>query len=183
MTPPHRDAATGAPTASTCYQAESKLMQADVMDTRQIHANDPALADVLTLIRTAFSAMDGRIDPPSSMHRLTEATLARAARVGELWAIGAPPVASVLLEAREGALYLSKLAVAPGHRRQGLAARLMSLAETRARARGLGALELNTRVELTENHATFHALGFERIAETAHPGFDRPTSVLMRKAL
>ena len=154
MTPPHRDAATGAPTASTCYQAESKLMQADVMDTRQIHANDPALADVLTLIRTAFSAMDGRIDPPSSMHRLTEATLARAAREGELW-----------------------------DREPELDSRNLSLAETRARARGLGALELNTRVELTENHATFHALGFERIAETAHPGFDRPTSVLMRKAL
>ena len=42
-------------------------------------------------------------------------------------------------------------------------------------------LELQTRIELTENHATFGALGFKKIAETAHPGYSRPTSITMRK--
>ena len=51
------------------------------------------------------------------------------------------------------------------------------MAETRARALGLPVLELQTRVELTENHAAFRALGFAQTGATAHPGFDRPTSL------
>jgi hypothetical protein len=42
-------------------------------------------------------------------------------------------------------------------------------------------LELQTRVELLENHATFAALGFHKVAETAHPGYARPTSLTLRK--
>lgn len=42
-------------------------------------------------------------------------------------------------------------------------------------------LELETRIELLENHATFAALGFVRVTESAHPGFSRPTSITMRK--
>ena len=45
----------------------------------------------------------------------------------------------------------------------------------------LPVLELQTRVELTENHATFRALGFVEVARTAHPGYDRPTSITFRR--
>ena len=41
-------------------------------------------------------------------------------------------------------------------------------------------LELQTRIELTENQATFGRMGFVKTAETAHEGFDRPTSITMR---
>ena len=41
-------------------------------------------------------------------------------------------------------------------------------------------LELSTRIELVENHATFARMGFAKTAETAHEGFDRPTSIVMR---
>jgi phosphinothricin acetyltransferase len=41
-------------------------------------------------------------------------------------------------------------------------------------------LELETRIELTENHATFARMGFIKTAETAHPGYERPTSIKMR---
>ncbi|MEL6795078.1 MAG: GNAT family N-acetyltransferase, partial [Pseudomonadota bacterium] len=68
-------------------------------------------------------------------------------------------------------------------RGMGLARRLMESAAREARRLGLAALELRTRIELTENHSAFAALGFERTAETAHPGYDRPTSVTMRAAL
>jgi hypothetical protein len=37
------------------------------------------------------------------------------------------------------------------------------------------------RVELTETHATFRALGFTETGRTAHPGFDRPTSITFRR--
>jgi MoxR-like ATPase len=55
------------------------------------------------------------------------------------------------------------------------------LPEALARANGRRFVELEARIELTENHETFAALGFSRVAESAHPGFDRPTSITMRK--
>jgi hypothetical protein len=44
-------------------------------------------------------------------------------------------------------------------------------------------LELQTRVELEENHAAFRAMGFAEAGRTAHPGYDRPTSITFRKDL
>lgn len=140
----------------------------------------PAL---LALITRAFAGMEGRIDPPSSLHRLTAQGIARQAAEGEVWVIGAPPVACIFLTPQADALYLHKLAVDPAAQRQGHARRLMALAETRARALGLGALELSARVELVENHASFRALGFQQVAETRHDGYDRTTSLTFRRPL
>lgn len=134
----------------------------------------PAL---LALIQQAFAAMEGRIDPPSSAQSLTAAELAGQARTSEVWVIGAPPVACVILTPTPRALYIGKLAVAATARRQGHARRLIDLAAERARALGLRGLELQSRVELTENHDTFRALGFVQTGATAHPGYARPTSL------
>jgi phosphinothricin acetyltransferase len=46
----------------------------------------------------------------------------------------------------------------------------------RARALGLPRVTLQTRVELTENHTAFEAMGFRKTGATAHAGYDRPTS-------
>jgi ribosomal protein S18 acetylase RimI-like enzyme len=140
-------------------------------------------AALLALIRAAFAGMEGRIDPPSSMHALTEAGIADQAATGEVWAISAPPVACVFLTARPGRLYIGKLAVAEAQRGQGFARRLVDQAEARARALGLPVLELQTRVELVENHAAFAAMGFVKVGETAHPGFARPTSFTFQRAV
>ena len=147
----------------------------------RLHRDAPELAQVLTLIRDSFAYMDGRIDPPSSMHRLSLGDLSQSAETGEVWAIGAPPVACVVLTLKPDVLYLGKLAVAEAARGQGLARRLVEMAETRAQGRR--ALELQTRVELVENHATFARLGFVETGRTAHAGYDRPTSITMRKVL
>ncbi len=138
---------------------------------------------LLALIQTEFAYMEGVIDPPSSMQRLTAAAIAAQAAEGEVWALGHPPVACVFLTRKGDALYLGKLAVSSGHRGQGLARALVALAARRARDMGLQALELQTRVELTANQRTFAALGFAEIARTAHPGYDRPTSITLRKPL
>lgn len=140
---------------------------------------------VLRLIQTAFAYMDSRIDPPSSMHRLTEADIARQAAEGEVWLIGptGAPEACVFLTVKPGALYIGKLAVALDARGRGLARRLLDTAGARARALGLPALELQTRVELTENQAAFAAMGFARTGATAHRGYDRPTSFTYRREL
>lgn len=140
---------------------------------------------VLALIRAAFGYMDGRIDPPSSMHQLTEVDIVAQAEIGEVWVISDCDrlVACAFLTPKPDYLYLGKLAVAGTHRGQGLARRLVETAETSARARGLSVLELQTRVELVENHAAFARLGFVKTGETAHAGHDRPTSYSWRKTL
>jgi ribosomal protein S18 acetylase RimI-like enzyme len=146
---------------------------------------DDDMVPVLTLIRDAFACMDGVIDPPSSIHALAVTDLAASARHGEVWVLteGQDPIACIVLTPRGNSLYLGKIAVSDAFRRQGLARQLVAHAETRARALGLPALELQSRVELTGNHSAFAALGFARTAETAHPGYDRPTSFTFTKAV
>jgi predicted N-acetyltransferase YhbS len=135
---------------------------------------------ILALIHRAFAGMEGRIDPPSSLHNLTVDGLRSG---GEVWVIGTPLIACAILTPRAEALYLGKLAVDPAWQGQGLGRRLVALAEARAQALGLRAVELQTRVELVENHAAFAAMGFDKVGETAHPGFARATSFTFRKAV
>ncbi|MBN8630972.1 MAG: GNAT family N-acetyltransferase [Rhodobacterales bacterium] len=144
-------------------------------------ATDPAFwPAILTLLHEAFAYMEGRIDPPSSLHKLTPEALTRQTQVGEIWLIGAP-VACVFLTPKPGALYVGKLAVVASHRGQGLARRLIDLAGERARVLQLSALELETRVELVENQTAFQAMGFVETGRTAHAGYDRPTSITYRR--
>ncbi|MEM1300709.1 MAG: GNAT family N-acetyltransferase, partial [Pseudomonadota bacterium] len=108
-------------------------------------------AEVLDLLHRAFAVMEGRIDPPSSLHSMDEMTLAEKATremcllaededgtlVGCLF--GAP---------EEDSLLISKLAVDPDRQGEGIARALMNLAEAEAKAAGLPALKLQTRIEL-----------------------------------
>ena len=135
------------------------------------------------LLARAFAGMEGRIDPPSSLHHLTPADIAAQAVTGEVWVIGAPAVACVFLTPKPHTLYLGKLAVDPMVRRMGYARRLIGVAEGRAHALGLSALELWTRIELVENHAIFRALGFVQTGSHAHAGFDRATTLIFTKRL
>lgn len=155
--------------------AENPCKPATDRQPRRIAGDDPALHDVLALIRQAFAGMEGRIDPPSSMHRLTAADL--AAPTVEVWAIGRPPAACVVLTPQADTLYLGKLAVALQMLGQGLARILVDHAVARARVHGLPSVTLQVRVELTENQRIFTSLGFAEVGRTAHPGYDRPTSI------
>ena len=92
---------------------------------------------LLALIQDALAEMEGRIDPPSSIHRLTKADLHTHCAGGTLWAVGAPPKACMLLTARDDAIYISKLAVQPQSRGRGYARALIDAAEAYARARRL----------------------------------------------
>lgn len=143
------------------------------------------LGPVLALIRTCFAYMDGIVDPPSSVHRLSAISLAQQADSGEIWVLEDQdhPIACVFLTPRDGHLYIGKLAVADAFRRQGLARQLLAHAEDRARDLGLATLLLESRVELTTNHAVFVAMGYARTGATAHPGYDRPTSFTFSKTL
>jgi GNAT superfamily N-acetyltransferase len=133
---------------------------------------------ILSLLHAAFASMQGRINPPSSLHSLTVQGLFAA---GEVWVLGASPVACVILSPRERCLYLGKLAVAPGQTGKGYARALIDHAAHRARALGLPLLELQTRVELVENHVIFRAMGFVETARSAHPGFAQATTITFQR--
>jgi GNAT superfamily N-acetyltransferase len=138
-------------------------------------------AALLALIRRAFAGMEGRIDPPSSIYTATAQDLAKAA--GEVWVIGNPPRACMVLTPKPHALNLGRLSVDPQWRRKGYGHILISHAEARARKLDLPALELQSRIELLENHALFFALGFEQTGATTHTGYDSPTSLVFTKKL
>lgn len=150
---------------------------------KRLTPDAPAIPEVLDLLRRSFAFMEGRIDPPSSMHRLTEETIADQCTSGEVWTLGDPVTACIFLTPKPDALYIGKLAVDTPMRGRGLARVLVEWAETRAHALNLPRLELETRIELTENHATFARLGFVKTTEAAHEGYDRPTFIVMEKTL
>lgn len=158
-------------------------MTAPKAQPRRLPEGAAELAQVLDLIRRSFAAMEGRIDPPSSMHRLTLQTLSQQAHDGEIWCLGDPVRACIFLTPKDDCLYLGKLATDAEFRGQGLARSLVDLAAQRARDLGFDLLELQVRVELVENQSLFAHLGFDVTDRTAHPGYGRPTSVTMRRQL
>lgn len=143
--------------------------------------DDPELVNILELIRTSFAYMDNLVDPPSSMHRLELDGVAEQCRQGEIWSIGEPPISCMLLNYKQDSVYLGKLAVAEQYRRRGNAKMMIEVAEERARLRHLPFLELETRVELSDNHNTFTRLGFKKVGEGAHAGYDYFTFIVMKK--
>jgi len=135
------------------------------------------------LLVTSFAYMADRIDPPSSLLRMTARVLAEKAQ-SEMLVLATDSdriVGCLFLRRQPEALYAGKLAVDGAFRGMGIARRLFAFAEEEARRAGLPFLELQTRIELTENHETFAHFGFEKTSETAHAGYDRPTSITMRK--
>lgn len=141
---------------------------------------------LLALILQAFDYMSDRIDPPSSALSLTPETLRDKAgrEIAYLAADGDEMLACMFLRLEPpDCLYIGKLAVRPTAQGRGLGWRLLGVAENEAQARNLSKLRLETRIELTENHATFGAWGFLKTAENAHKGFARPTYIEMCKQL
>lgn len=137
------------------------------------------------LISEAFAFMDGRIDPPSSIKAMGPDVLRNKAMSEDLFVIrdAGAPVACLFGQSKGDSYCVGKLAVAAPYRRRGLARRLLDHAATHACAQGAAVLELQTRVELVENHATFARLGFHQTAATAHPGYSRPTSLTFQRLL
>jgi ribosomal protein S18 acetylase RimI-like enzyme len=146
-------------------------------------ADGPAIA---ATIAAAFTQYRGKLVPESGAFRETAegiaAELAKdagaivAERNGEI-------LGCVVTSLLEGDLYFGRLSVLPAARGLGLAKRLIAAVERDARARGLLGVRLGVRVVLPDNQRLFNALGYREISREAHPGFDHPTSINMRKAL
>jgi GNAT superfamily N-acetyltransferase len=142
-------------------------------------------AELLDLVLSSFAYMNGRIDPPSSGLSLTpEALQAKvAAEIGYVALDGDRLAGCMFLRPEEDSLYLGKLAIAPDYQGKGIGRQLFAIAEAVAKERGLKVIRLDTRIELTGNHAIFSGWGFARTADKSHPGYDRVTYIEMRKTL
>lgn len=160
------------------------VLEAPALEVRPTDGFDDWRA-LLALLHRAFAFMEGRIDPPSSLHRLTAAGLAAKAATERCFlALRDGRLAGcIFCKPCADCLYIGKLAVEPSLHGQGIGRALVAAAEDEARARGLPALELQTRIELVENHAAFARMGFVKTGESAHAGYDQPTSITMRKTL
>ena len=129
--------------------------------------------------------MTGRIDPPSSLEQLDAAALRKKALEETLilaFDDGATVACAYAKHAGPG-LYIGKVAVHELWRGRGIARQLIGAAQELGRRRGYRFLELQARIELVENHRTFAALGFEKTAESSHPGYLKTTSITMRKPI
>ena len=154
----------------------------------QIRVSPEGFSDwsqLVGLVRDSFAYMDSRIDPPSSIKKMSidEFKAKAAAETLILVEDGKEIIGCAFAAIRDDCVYVGKVAVAQSVRGQGVARAMFAAAEELARMHGRRFLELQTRVELVENHATFAALGFNKTGESAHEGYSRPTSITMRKAV
>jgi len=137
-------------------------------------------------IAAAFEQYRGKLVPESGAFAETAQSIAAelakdaAAIVAER---NGAIVGCVMTRVYEGDLYFGRLSVLPAARGLGLAARLIAAVEAEARHRGLPGVRLGVRIALTANQKLFTSLGYREISREAHPGFDRYTSINMRKAL
>jgi ribosomal protein S18 acetylase RimI-like enzyme len=77
-------------------------------------------------------------------------------------------------------LLVENVVVSPAYQGLGVGGKLMRLAEERARAAGIGELQLYTHRLMTENLAWYARLGYEETGRETQDGFDR---VFFRKRL
>lgn len=146
-------------------------------------ADAPAIA---ATIATAFAQYRGILVPESSAFRETPEAITTQLAAGSSVIVAernGTMIGCVVTEVLEGDLYFGRLAVLPEARGADLAKRLIGAVEDEARRRGLPGVRLGVRIALEANQRLFNSLGYREISREAHPGFDHPTSINMRKPL
>lgn len=143
-------------------------------------------AAIAATIAASFSQYRGVLVPESGAFRETADGIAAEMSKGAAAIVAernGGMVGCVLVEEMEGDLYFGRLSVLPSSRGLGLARLLIEAVEAEARRRGLAGVRLGVRIVLTDNQRLFQALGYRETSREAHPGFDHPTSINMRKPL
>ncbi len=140
-------------------------------------------AEMAALVRAAFAGNEV-VPPPSALGETAESVAQALDKAGGAVAeAGGKIVGAILWEVRERSLYLNRLAVAEAWRRQGIARALIGAGEEAARKRGIGRLELGTRLVLAGNRRLFAACGFLETTRHRHTGFAEDTWVAMERVL
>ncbi len=155
--------------------------------------NTPALreaatADIpaaLAVLHAAFEEYQGRIDPPSGVHRETVESLATAMETGRLILaeLDATLAGCVLYRADSDHIYFGRLAVLPAYRRRGVAGALIAYVEQRGRELNLPHVRLGVRVALPELRDRYLRMGYRLVEARRHEGYAEPTYLIMEKSL
>jgi ribosomal protein S18 acetylase RimI-like enzyme len=140
---------------------------------------------IAELVRLAFGAQSRPTNPPSGALEETAETILEhlVHGGGAISEADGAFVGAVLWAEDDGALYLSRLAVDPAHRRRGIARALIDEAEREARRRGLARMTLGVRLVLEDNRRLFASSGFVETTLHRHEGFSEPTWVAMERRL
>jgi ribosomal protein S18 acetylase RimI-like enzyme len=139
-------------------------------------------ADVSRLAAVATAAYQGYVDRIGRAPAPMSADYAAAVRDGQVWVAeqDAEIVGLLVLVARPSHLLLENIAVLPSAQRRGIGARLLVLAEERARQSRLGEIRLYTNEAMTENLAYYARHGYVETHRGEQDGFRR---VFFAKAL
>ncbi len=152
----------------------------EIMLRPAIASDIPMLAET---IRTIFGAYEGTLNPPSSApNETTETVAAKIAKGGGLLAhVDGNFAGCVLFYPDDDRVYLGRLAVMPAYRKHGVGSALVHAVESWARDAGFPAVILAVRIVLPQNRAFFEKHGYRVVEEKFHPGFDKPTFLLLEK--
>lgn len=140
---------------------------------------------LLELLHAAFEYQITRIDPPSSLYKLDARLLAQKAQEETLFLATENDelIGCGFAKVKPSCVYVGKFAVRPERQGQGVGRLLMREVERFAQTTGKLVLELDTRIELVENHKAFAAFGFIKTSEHAHAGYTKATFITMQKVL
>jgi ribosomal protein S18 acetylase RimI-like enzyme len=130
--------------------------------------------DLVSVEAVVHAAYRHYVDRIGVRPRPMDVDYAELMRLGCLFVVGSPAVATVTLVPEETGLYLDNFAVAPDRQGQGIGRRLLAFAEEHARELWLPRITLMTNVMMWENQRMYTAAGYEEYARSAPaPGFER----------
>jgi ribosomal protein S18 acetylase RimI-like enzyme len=133
-------------------------------------ATDADLPAIRSVVKAAYARYLNRMDraPAPLLNDYRAATAA-----GQVWVLGEPVIAVIVLMSEEGSLLVENVAVSPAAQGNGYGRRLMEFAEQQARSRGLRRLTLYTNEMMTENLAIYSRLGYRETARRTEGGYRR----------
>ena len=135
------------------------------------------LPTVTDLNAVAYAKYAGRMShPPGPVQHDYSPELA----AGQIWLVGEPAVAVLVLVPDTDHLLIDDIAVHPSAQGQGIGRQLMAFAERQAVAAGLSLLTLYTHETMVENIAFYTRLGYRETERRTDDGFRR---VFMEKRL
>jgi GNAT superfamily N-acetyltransferase len=153
-----------------------------------VELREAASSDIPTLLRliqTAFAEYEGQLDPPSGAHSETEESLSNALHFGSaaLASVESEIVGCVFYSPKDHHVYIGRLSVLPAFRRFGVGKSLMTYVERRAADLGFRRVQIGVRIALPQLHAYYKSLGYARVRDENHPGYEQPTYTVMEKEI
>jgi ribosomal protein S18 acetylase RimI-like enzyme len=132
-------------------------------------ADVPALATIAVAAYQHYVPAIGRSPAPMT------ADYTAAVRRGQAWvaAVDGEVAGFIILISRPGYLLLDNVAVMPAAQGRGIGARLLALAEDRARALHLSEIRLYTNAAMTQNLAYYPRHGYTETHRAQQDGFHR----------